>query len=95
MFNLFLVPTKKEIETRRRILLTLWAYAYEFENNSIVPDSIFDAECLKVDLSIATNRPDLDEWWRKNFDSFTGCWIHDHPELEKVKRLYHEFYVSP
>lgn len=34
-------------ETRRRVRLTAWACAYEFENDSMVPDSKFDEECLK------------------------------------------------
>ena len=76
------------METRRRIRLSLWAYAYEFENASIVDDATFDAECRLVDLDASTARPDMDDWWRKNFDPSSGMWIRSHPELGKLRHIY-------
>ena len=81
-----------DAETRRRIRLSVYAYAYEFRNKSLVDDGEFDAMCGKVDLAVDTRRPDLDGWFRKNFDPSTGLWIHDHPELDKIKNLYDQFY---
>lgn len=80
-----------EVERRRRILLSVAAYAYEIENVSLVDDHTFDAECLKVDVSIDTGHPMLDAWWRENFDPSTGMWIHKHPELWKVALRYRQF----
>jgi len=85
--------TPKEIETRRRIKLCVWAYAYERQFHSIVSDSAFDHECLQVDLSIKTDRPDLDAWFLKNFDPSTGAWVHAHPELNKIAAAYFRHYV--
>lgn len=79
--------TPKEIETRRRIKLSVWAYAYEFKTCSIVDDFVYDAESLMVDLNIRTDRPDLDIWFIMNFTPCTGIWIHDHPELHRIKML--------
>lgn len=76
-------------ETRRRVRLTAWAYAYEFESDSLVDDATFDAACREVDLAVRTTRPDLDEWWIDNFDPSTGQWIHSHPELDKARHLYY------
>lgn len=90
--NLFHARLRVEIETRRRIMVAVWAYAYEFENVSIVSDHHFDAECLKVNLSISTMRPDLDKWFRAEFDPSTGVWIHNHPELDKIKALYERWF---
>lgn len=87
MQNLFHIQTHREIETRRRIMLSIWAYAYEFENISLVSDAEFDKQCGLVDLSVSTARPDLDAWWRENFQPHTGMWINKHPELEKIKCL--------
>lgn len=84
--------TPKEIETRRRIKLSVWAYAYEFRAHSIVPDYIYDFESQCVDLRIDTDRPDLDYWFRANFQSDTGMWIRSHPEIDKVAALYERFY---
>jgi len=85
--------TPKEIETRRRIRLAIWAYAYEFHHHSIVPDAMFDVESYCVDLSVETDRLDLDFWFRANFETCTGMWIHKHPELDKIAKLYERFYA--
>lgn len=81
-----------EIETRRRIKLSVWAYAYEFRSHSIVPDGIYDVESCQVNLNIRTTRPDLDIWWICNFQPCTGMWIHKHPELDKVRAIYDKRY---
>lgn len=75
-----------EAETQRRVCLTLWACAYEIYDASYVSDDRFDETARAVDLSIDTGRPDLDAWWRENFEPHTGVWIHAHPELEHTKR---------
>lgn len=88
MRNLFHQPSLVEIETRKRVQLTLWAYAYEFEADSMVSDEKFDEVAKSIDLSISTTRPDLDKWWRNNFQCWTGMWVHQHPEKDKIKMLY-------
>lgn len=87
MFDLFFYATIKEKETRRRIFLSIWAYAYEFLNHSFVSDARFDEEAKKVDLNVKTNRPDLDEWFKKNFSPHTGSWVQSHPELNRLDNL--------
>ena len=63
----------------------LWAYAYEYESDPLVSDAEFDETCYKIDLSIDTDRPDMDEWFRKNFEPYTGSWIYFLP-VEELKR---------
>ena len=82
----------KEIETRRRMRLCVWAYAYEYKNHSIVSDAVFDVESYQVNLAIETDRLDLDYWFRANFEPSTGMWIRQHPDLEKIGQLYERFY---
>ncbi len=84
----------KEIETKRRIKLSIWAYAYEFESHSIVDDSIFDVESYQVNLNIRTGRPDLDMWFVINFQPCTGMWIHKHPDLKRIAELYERYYKN-
>jgi len=36
-------------------------------------------------------RPDLDGWWRQNFQPHTGLWIHSHPELDIVRSRYAQY----
>lgn len=79
--------TEVEIETKRRVSVSVWAYAYEFLNTAIVPDYKFDEECSKINLFISTTRPDLDSWFTMNFSHATGQWVHNHPEKEKLDKL--------
>lgn len=88
MIPLFIYQTKKEIERRRRIRLSLWAYAYEIRGESIVSDAVFDEEARKVDLTIDTGNPKMDKWFKENFADYTGSWIGKHPELDKLAALY-------
>lgn len=74
-------------ETRRRIRVSVAAYAYEILGESIMSDGEFDDLCKQIDLSIATRRPDLDEWFRTNFEPHTGMWIHTHPEKSRLHQL--------
>ncbi len=88
--------SKKELETHNRIRVLLWAYAYEFMNNSLVDDNTFDSTCLLIDLNTKTDRPDMDEWFKANFAPFTGQWIHSLPqkELDRLHTLYMKYGVG-
>jgi hypothetical protein len=74
-------------ETRRRIRLAVAAYAYEIMHCPVMSDSEFDELAKSIDLTVDTRRPDLDKWFRKNFDPFTGMWIHGHPERQRIEQL--------
>jgi len=90
MINKWGNPIEKEI--RRRIKISVWAYAYEMKNDSLVSDQQFDDECDKIDIMIRTGNKKLDGFFRKNFDSFTGQWIYEHPELAGIKKIYKKHY---
>lgn len=80
--------TAEEVERRNRVLVSLWAYAYEFESVSLVSDGDFDEKCLSIDLTRKTGNVKLDSFFEKEFSPHTGQWIHKHPELEKMKQLF-------
>ena len=79
-------------ETRLRIKLSVWAFAYEIANQPLVSDAVYDFNAYQVNLKNRTKRPDLDFWFICNFRPDTGLWIHDHPELDKLERLYTRLY---
>lgn len=85
--------TEVEVERRRRIILSITAYAYEVMNVSLVSDADFDAECLKVDLSIDTENAEMDVWFRKWFQPHTGMWIRNHPHLGRIHQLAKEHFL--
>lgn len=66
----------------------MWAYAYEIVGEPIVPDDVFDSVARASDPRIETGH--LDQWWRENFQPYTGAWIHGHPELHVLARRYAE-----
>lgn len=81
-------PAPLETERRNRIRLSLFAYAYEFESESLVSDAVFDELARRIDPSVSTGHEVLDAFFRDKFDPDTGVWVWDHPELEKVAKLY-------
>lgn len=75
-------------ETRNRIRLAVAAWAYEVHSDPIMSDDDFDRLALSIDTRKSTARPDLDEWFRENFNPHTGMWVHSHPEQDKLEALY-------
>ena len=81
---------------KSRILIAVYAYAYEVHNQSIVPDCEYDEISKKVeeDIKVATLRPDLDKFYQENFSADTGMWVHKHPELSKIRWIYSRYYAN-
>jgi hypothetical protein len=77
-----------EVERHNRIKLSVAAYAYEFHSNSIMSDADFDALCQKIDTTIDMENAVLDKFFREDFDPSTGMWIHKHPNLTGIERIY-------
>lgn len=73
-----------DLETRKRIKISVAAYAYELLGTPVMSDEEFDALAYSIDLKIDTRRPDLDAWFRRNFEPHTGMWIYGHPEKSKL-----------
>jgi hypothetical protein len=84
--------TAQEIQIWLRIRLSIAAYAYEFCDNSIMSDAQFDRMCDGIKPSIKTGNKLMDKFFKEKFDPSTGQWIHQHPELDKIKHLYETFY---
>jgi len=77
-----------EVERHNRIKLSVAAYAYEFHSNSIMSDADFDELCQKIDTTVDTENAVLDKFFREDFDPSTGMWIHKHPDLTGIERIY-------
>jgi len=68
-------------------MVCVYAYAYEFDHKPLVDDATFDHLCSQIDLSIDTTNPEMDIWFRENFNPSTGQWIHNHPHINKIKEI--------
>lgn len=75
-----------EQERRIRIRLCVAAYAYEVAGAPVMSDAAFDALALQSDSTVITGQ--YDQWWTDTFVPYTGSWIHTHPDLTGIARLY-------
>lgn len=75
-------------EIRNRIRVAVAAYAYEIENDPIMSDADFDKLAASIDPDIETGNSDLDHFFWTFFSPDTGMWVHDHPEIEGLRRIY-------
>lgn len=85
--------TQIEVERRNRIRLSVAAFAYEIVGESIMTDAEFDRLALSIRPQIMTGRINLDAFFLGRFSPDTGMWIHQHPELSKVRDLYYRRYT--
>lgn len=83
-----------ERERRNRILLAVYAYAYEFCAHSIVSDAEYDALARTINPSIRTGHDSLDNFFATRYSADTGMWIYRHPEFHKVADLYERHYFQ-
>jgi hypothetical protein len=105
MPNILTFTNTPEQERKNRIKLSLAAYAYEFDNNSIMTDSDFDELSKCIDVTMPTTETyhtkeqllrytALDAFFIKEFQADTGQWIHKHPELPVLAALYTKLYKT-
>lgn len=79
-------------EIRNRIRLSVAAYAYEFEDDSIMGDTEFDSLARSINVAEKTGHKKLDSFFKKHFMPDTGMWIRNHPDLSGIKFIYETYY---
>ena len=62
-------------EIRNRIKLSVAAYAYEFEGDSIMTDHEYDELSLKINPNEKTGNDMMDKFFKTQFQPDTGMWI--------------------
>lgn len=82
-----------EVETRRRIRLSIATYAYEVLDKPVMSDAEWDKLAQSIQPRVGTCHPLLDEFFVVHFSPMTGMWIHDHPELDRIKALHQTHYA--
>ncbi len=85
-------PIDNATEIRNRILLSVAAYAYEFEDTSIISDAEFDELSKRINPQHKTGNTMLDIFFAEEFSADTGMWIRKHPEILKLKHIYDTVY---
>lgn len=84
--DLFAWGRPSEVERRTRIRLCVAAYAYEIASVPLMDDAQYDRLAAQSDRTVMTGQ--WDAWWNAQFEPHTGQWIHTHPDLTGVARLY-------
>ena len=85
-------PLPHEIERRRRIQVSVATYAYEIVDKPIMPDRVWDSLAQRINKTRGTGHPLLDEFFATEFSPMTGMWIHHHPELAGIERIYSRYW---
>lgn len=86
--EMFIAEVESDLERRNRIRLSLAAYAYEYKNTSIMTDAEFDSLSKKINKDVPTGNETMDKFFREQFEPDTGMWIHKHPDLAGLEKLY-------
>jgi hypothetical protein len=76
-------------ERRRRIIVSVAAWAYENNMKPIMSDGEYDALASSVNPNIATGNHRLDAFFKRHFDPSTGMWVHKHPNMEELAGIYY------
>ncbi len=80
-------------ERRRRIRLSVAAWAYENDKKPTMTDLQFDNLALAIRPDLSTGHPKLDRFFRTKFDCNTGMWVHKHPDQEGLENIYARVWV--
>lgn len=83
-----------ERERRNRILIAVYAYAYEFRSHSLVSDADYDALARGINPSLETGNHALDHFFANGYSADTGMWIHQHPDLHGIRRIYERYHIQ-
>lgn len=83
-----------EREVQRRIILSVAAFAYEIRADAFMSDHAFDKLAESINPRQGTCHPILDEFFAHHFSPMTGMWIHQHPDLVGIERIFDRWFVG-
>ena len=79
-------------EIRNRIRLSVAAFSYEYQSDSIMSDSEFDELSRRINPEEETGNEVMDRFFREQFEPDTGMWIRKHPNLRGLETIYNKYY---
>ena len=72
---------------QQRIRVSLMAYSYELEDKPLWSDQEFDELCASLDTHTPTGNQEMDDFFKEEFEKFTGSWVYAHPQLDRLKEI--------
>jgi len=79
-------------EIQNRIRLSVAAFSYEYQADSIMSDAEFDALSKQINPEEETGDAVMDEFFRTEFEPDTGMWIRNHPKIRGIETLYNKHF---
>jgi len=79
-------------EIRNRIRLSVAAFSYEYQSDSIMSDAEFDELSKRINPEVETGNEVMDRFFREQFEPDTGMWIQRHPDLRGLELIYNKYY---
>ena len=75
---------------RDRIRVAVAAWAYEKQFRPTMTDAAYDelSERVHSQRNVATGNHRLDRFFQRSFDPDTGLWVHRHPDIAGLERIY-------
>ena len=80
--------TSVEEEIRLRIKVAVCAYAYEYRHDQLIEDLEYDELSRSIDTAVATGNEELDTFFKEEFSADTGMWVHKHPDIASLDKIY-------
>lgn len=77
---------------RKRILISIYAYAYEICDDPIITDSEYDKLSRELDVTTKTGNSETDKFFKETFKPDTGMWIRHHPHINRIGQLYDQHF---
>jgi hypothetical protein len=68
-----------------RLMVSIYACAYECFDYSLVDDFYYDELAAEVDVEVETGDEKLDKFFKEKYSPFTGHWVLQHPNLNEIK----------
>lgn len=75
---------------RKRILVAHGSYAIAVHNDPFMSEATWWKAAVDVleTLHVATDQPEIDQFFATHFSPMWHEWVRDHPDLEGIETLY-------
>lgn len=78
-------------EVFRRKQIAAVTFGVEIRGVALMLETDWDGIAQRIDTSLGTCHPVLDEFFRARFSPLTTSWIHEHPELDGIARMFDRY----
>lgn len=78
-------------EVFRRKQIAAVTFGVEVRGVALMLESDWDGIAQRINTALGTCHPVIDEFFRARFSPLTTSWIHDHPDLGGVAKMFDRY----